>query len=136
MNVERRCPKGIQVSYNLTKRSSANNLCSFPALLNMYLCVHGLSYAGKLEWKCKNLIVFVVTALFMIINEVNKVYALVYLLVHMRISQINRNGYILRIIIILEYILRVLFFFQKEEIKSYNPSDVKALFWHNYPNSF
>lgn len=116
MNEGRRYPKDIIFFSNLTKRSSANNLCNFPALLNIYLCLHGLSYAGKLEWKCKNLIVFVVTALFMIINEANKVYALVYFLVHVRVSQMNRNGYILRIIIILEYILRVLFFFKKRKL--------------------
>lgn len=116
MNIIRNYPKGVQISSDSSsRRNSASSLYNIPALLHIYLCSHGLSYAGKYEWKCKNLTLFVVSTLFMILNEINKMYGTLRFFVHLNYSNLSRISYILGTVNFLECLLRILFCLKKNK---------------------
>lgn len=128
-------PKVIEISSDSPRRISAKNLCNIPTLLDAYLCFHGLSYAGKFEFKCKKITLFIVSDLFIILNEMNKIYNLIFA-VHSNYSNPSRIEIIAVTIIILEYMLILLYCFKKNKIQSLNSSDVKSLLRHNSSENY
>lgn len=98
------------------RRKSENKMDKIPTLLNIYLCLHGLACAVRFKWTCKNLILFFASTLFMVINEVNKLYRIFARFVDKDYSLRKRNENLLTIIMILECLLRILFFLKRDKL--------------------
>lgn len=95
------------------RRKSETKMDKIPTI---YLCLHGLACAVKFKWTCKNFILFFVSTFFMVINEVNKLYCIFSRFVDIDYSHRKRNENLLTIIMILEFLLRILFFLKKNKL--------------------
>lgn len=116
MSARRRHTKITYISHNQSRKKSENYLLKIPALLNTYLCFHGLTSAGKFEISCKNLFLYAVSIIFMVINEVNKLYFIQFLSVNLHVSQNKRSRNVLIILLILDYLIRILFFIKRNKL--------------------
>lgn len=96
-----------------------------PALLYIYLALHGLSYAVKFIWKCKHFILFALSTIFIITNDINKLYLIIE-----RISNLEnkRNDFILLLIMVLHFMLRIQFFLKRKNLRILELENGKTLF--------
>lgn len=88
-----------------------------PALLNIYLALHGITYVVKFKWKYKNFILFVLSTIFIIMNDINKLFLIIERIIEL---QSNRNYYMLLLIMILHYMLRIQFFLKRKNLRYLN----------------
>lgn len=95
---------------------------AIPRLLNIYLCLHGLANPVKFKLKCKNMIFFAAPTLFIITNEINKLYCI---LIRFTSLENRRNNNVLTLIKILECLLRIQFFLKRKHLKYLNHNMAK-----------
>lgn len=110
-------PKILKMAYFKPTRNEDRILLKIFNLLTMYLNLHGLAYAVKLKWKCRNLILFAVSTLFILISEINKVYCIFERFFS---SRNQRKHFVFGAILIFEFFLRILFFLKRKKLNYLN----------------
>lgn len=87
-------------------------------IFNTYLCFHGFTRIIKFQISLRNIFSFTFSTVFMIIIGINNIYSLFarfeYLL---RSKNTNRDAIVITIIMVLEYLLQILFFLKRNELK-------------------
>lgn len=97
--------------------STTHSSFQIQTLLNFYISLHGFAYAVKFKWKLKNIFFIVFSTLFIIINDINKLYLIAYQIIFWKRT---RRHYSRTLLLILEYLLRILYFLKRKKFKYLN----------------
>lgn len=116
MSFRRKFPQAKHVSSNQSRISYSKDVFKIHALLNTYLRFHGLATAGKCEMSCKNLVLFAISTIFIVINEISRLYYMIHILVQLFFSKNKRSESVLTVLVILDYLLRILFFTKRNKL--------------------
>lgn len=100
-----------------SRMTTSNFSLKISSLLNIYLNLHCLTYSVKFKWKCKNFICFAFSTLFILANDINKLHLIIYSYVNL---ENKRSRYVKILILILEYLLRILFLLKRKNLKYLN----------------